>query len=136
MIQNYIGTFPQWIRMVLFVTDFPKINKKLWSTTSCWWKYNFCWKKFQKISSYQSHPYFMWKSSDHPSIKYFYAVLLQTHSFYFLSRTWEYNFLTGHHSETKSESSDSVAFVRIVWYFCRVTYLQQLSLLSVVSFPG
>ena len=42
------------------------------------------------------------------------------HSFYFLSTTWKNYFLIDLHYETQSESSDSVAFVRILWCSCRV----------------
>ena len=49
-------------------------------------KIQFLLEKIPKISSYQSRPYFMWKSSVHPSIKYFYAVLLLTYNFLFSSK--------------------------------------------------
>ena len=90
--------------------------------TSCLKKCNFWWKNSNKICNYQSHPYLIWKSCNvvNPSIKYFCAILLLTHRFYFLSNNWKYNFLIDLYCETKSESSDSVAFVRVVWCSCRV----------------
>ena len=39
------------------------------------------------------------------------------HIFYFLTNTSKIYFLIDHHCETQSESSDSVAFVWIVWKF-------------------
>ena len=49
----------------------------------------------RKIHEYQSHPYLVEKfqrSSDHPSIKYIYAVLLLTHISYIFTNTSEYIF--------------------------------------------
>ena len=111
--------------MALIITDFPKINKKvIWSTTSCGQKCNFCWKNSNKICNCQSHPYLMWKSSNIVLITLVYKIILCSIvidiQFFFLSNTWKYNFLIDHHCETKSESSDSVTFVRIVWCSCRL----------------
>ena len=76
-------------------------NQQKSQATSYGWNCN-------KICNYQSHPYLNVEKLT-LSIKYFYAVLFLTHSFYFLSNTWKYNFLIDHHYETKLESSDSVA---------------------------
>ena len=108
------------VNMALMITDCNKINKKSRNqATSCGQKCNFCWKNL-----WLSEPYLMWEklqhSSDDPSIKYFSAILLLAHSFYFLSNTWKYYFLIDHYYETQTESSDSVAFVRILWCSRRV----------------
>ena len=52
-------------------------------------------------------------SSDYPSKIFLWSIIIDT-QFLFLSNTLKYNFLLDHNYETKSESSDSVAFVKIV----------------------
>ena len=62
--------------MALIITDFPKFKKKLHDQPLPVGKNA---TTVVKSVDYLGHPYLMWKTLDHLSIKYFSAVLFLTH---------------------------------------------------------
>ena len=109
--------------MALTITYIPKVKKSCDQETSCEQKCNFCWKNSDKIWDCHSHPYSMWKSSNIVRVtlvKIFVCSIIVVLAYIVSIFFQTYKFLIDHHCETKSESSDSAAFIRTVRCSCRV----------------